>query len=365
MIKGQALCPRHKPAGHACTVTAWTADIPADLHRITYVQFGFQERPKAAGTFNDPLAWPGQVEVEETPAALGEMRAWFSLPNGPKHLDCGVFVDDRGARNWIFFAYWLDDDRYAAWPGHTLFDQAASDYAWLGGNGLWREVAQIRPDYMETIQQANREHASMRFFTPKVTEVHEYWGAARDRIPASATDSMVSEAGTALPSPAPRSTDRLRVTMELPGNMCHVRSAQDLMLADRDHLATYVDEVEPSLREGLDYIRSNPVELGALATRYIREVTPSGEPLAKTCGQLFFLSMKHLEKWAASHHTHIRILKQFNTMAVKFGDEMGLALWHEVAVLPKGHLIAEYAGCHGATGFLPYFPERQTATAIS
>lgn len=143
MIKGQALCPRHKPAGHACTVTAWTADIPADLHRITYVQFGFQERPKAAGTFNDPLAWPGQVEVEETPAALGEMRAWFSLPNGPKHLDCGVFVDDRGARNWIFFAYWLDDDRYAAWPGHTLFDQAASDL-----RVAWRQwpVARGRAD---------------------------------------------------------------------------------------------------------------------------------------------------------------------------------------------------------------------------
>lgn len=363
MLEGKPLPDLNKPKNHKCTVNAWTSVFPETQKTMIYVQFGVQER-RPAGQFSDPTVWPTPTLEEARSPKLAEMRGWFALPNGPRHLDCGVFIDEAGARNWIFFAYWLDEAAYAAWNKHEKIARTWTAPRVGENEGIWREQAVILTDQMETIQQAYREHASMRFFSPVLTETHEYWGAARDRIPASATNTFESEIGNAFPEPRLQNTLGRYVKVELPGNICHVRSAQDLMMANREHLATYTNVVEPSLREGLSYIGANPVDLGAFVTRYIRETTLSGEPLQKTCGQLYFLSLAHMEKWAASHHTHLKILYQFNHMAVKYGSDMGLALWHEVAILPKGHLQAEYINCHGGTGFLPYFAERQTVQPI-
>lgn len=365
MLERTPLPDLNKPTGHKCTVAAWTAVFPEAQKTLLYIQFGVQERP-APGTaaFIDPTVWPASTLEASRSRRLAEMRAWFTLPNGPRHLDCGVFVDEAGARNWIFFAYWLDTAAFEAWCDHEQVALAWTHPESGEHEGYWRERAVIPTDQMETIQQAFREHASMRFFNPVLTETHEYWGAARDRIPASAWSTLESNFGDGFPEPRVRDTLRQHVTVELPGNICHVRSAQDLMLADRGHLATYTEDVEPSLREGLDHIGANPDDVGAFVTRYVRETTLSGEPLQKTCGQLYFLSLAHMEKWAASHHTHLKILNQFNGMATKYGSDMGLALWHEVAILPKGHLKAEYINCHGRTGFLPYFLDVQTSTHV-
>jgi hypothetical protein len=358
MIRGKELPTNNMPEGHKCTVKAYTASIPDVQEVLIYGQFGVQERPLDGQQFSDPTVWPIKTVEPSISKTLANMRQWFSLPNGPKHLDCGVFIDNQGARNWVFLAYWLEPAKYQAWCQNPEVNSA-----WLDNSvenlednvGYWKEVSVILTNQMETIQQAHREHASMRFFAPEETEVHQYWGAARDRIPASATDKFDSPLGTTLPERKHVDTLGKNIKVKLPKNICHVRSAQDLMLANESHMATYINQVEPSLKDGITFIRDNPDEVGAFSSRYIREVTVNGELLNKTCGQLFFLSLAHMEKWAASHPTHVRIFAMFNKMAEQLGEDMGLALWHEVAILPEGHLHVQYVNCHNSTGFLPYF----------
>jgi hypothetical protein len=358
MIRGKELPTNNMPEGHKCTVKAYTASIPGAQEVLIYAQFAVQERPYEGQIFSDPTIWPIQSLEPSTSKTLTNMRQWFSLPNGPKHLDCGVFIDNEGARNWIFCAYWLEPEKYQTWCQHPEISDSwkqDSTNAVEPNIGFWKEVSIILTNQMETIQQAHREHASMRFFAPEETEVHQYWGAARDRIPASAEDKFESPLGTELPEKRIVETLGKNIKLKLPKNICHVRSAQDLMLANESHLAIYINQVEPSLKDGLTFIQNNPNDVGAFSTRYIREVTVTGEPLNKTCGQLYFLSLAHMEKWAASHPTHVRIFAMFNKMAEQLGEDMGLALWHEVAILPEGHLDVQYVNCHSSTGFLPYF----------
>lgn len=366
MLEGEALNPSSKcPFNHVPACTAWTAVFPKTMTHMIYVQFGFQEIGAASGQPN-PVSWPTPVVSGGNHERLQEMRTWFQLPDSPLHLDCGVFDDAQGNRNWMFYGYWDNYETYQKWAAHPQISRWWSSPVADSSFGYWKELAIIPTDHIETIQQADRKHASGHFLQREVTDVHDYWGAARDRIPASVSHSFESPVGKTLVEPVFGKTRGQHIKMNLPGNICHVRSAQDLILIGSRQRETYVNKVEPSLRKGLEYISANPVETGCITCRYVREVTLNGQPLEKTCGTLFFLSLEHLEYWAESHPTHQAIYVMFNKMIEIHGqEELELALWHETAVLPKGHLQAEYVNCASATGFLPYFTADQVVQSMA
>jgi hypothetical protein len=360
MLEDKALKTSSKcPFNHVPACTAWTAVFPNSMTHMIYVQIGFQEVGAAIGQ-PSPVSWPTPIFSSGNHKRLQEMREWFQLPEAPLHLDCGVFDDAEGNRNWMFYGYWNDYETYQRWALHSQISQWWSSPIFDSSFGYWREIAIIPTDHIETIQQADRDHASGHFLRREVTDVHDYWGAARDRIPASATENFGSPVGKTLPNPLYQESRGKHIRVNLPANICHVRSAQDLMQIGARQRETYVNKVEPSLCQGLDYIRANPIETGCMSCRYIREVTLEGQPLEKTCGTLFFLSLEHLEYWAESHSTHQAIYAMFNKMLEIHGqEELELALWHETDVLPDGHLKAEYVNCATTTGFLPYFSEAQ------
>jgi len=74
--------------------------------------------------------------------------------------------------------------------------------------------------------------------------------------------------------------------------------------------------------------------------------------LPRSFGLAHFVSLQHLEDWAHSHPTHLRIYSEFLSMAKTMGDGLQLRLWHEVAVLPAHDQIFEYLNCHSGTGLL-------------
>lgn len=93
--------------------------------------------------------------------------------------------------------------------------------------------------------------------------------------------------------------------------------------------------------------------------RFAQETDREGMPLKRTFGLGYFLTLGHLEKWAATHPTHLAIFSRFLTMVRKYGVDLKLRLWHEVSVLPGGGQIFEYINCNPETGLLPYFPAQE------
>jgi aldoxime dehydratase len=106
---------------------------------------------------------------------------------------------------------------------------------------------------------------------------HAYWGGARDRIPASQTDAMV-------PLGAPELVrDGALVTVRGHEHLCLIRSGQDWSDTEADERRMYLDDVEPVLRAGMDFLRDDGRRSAAspIATRSSRPRT-AGRPRRAT-----------------------------------------------------------------------------------
>lgn len=110
----------------------------------------------------------------------------------------------------------------------------------------------------------------------ELTDVHEYWGAARDRIPASASSDLASEP-----------------TDPLPGNLCLIRSGQVWEHCGETERALYFTDVEPNLTAGIDFLAEHP-ETGCISSRFLREQTIDGEDLESTSFVGWFRDLKSL-----------------------------------------------------------------------
>jgi hypothetical protein len=105
----------------------------------------------------------------------------------------------------------------------------------------------------------------------------------------------------------------------------------------------------------MTFLRDHPEETGCCDLRFAEELEADGSPTKRTFGFGLFLTLGHLERWAATHPTHLQIFGTFGKMVQRYGSSLKLRLWHEVSVLPSQGQTFEYLNCHPETGLLPYF----------
>ncbi|RLM00341.1 hypothetical protein CFD26_108317 [Aspergillus turcosus] len=191
-----------------------------------------------------------------------------------------------------------------------------------------------------------------------------YWGAARDRIPASATDQFAAkeEPGKtpcAAPETTPqRETRNYHVVGTNPDNLVHIRSGQFWANCAEDEAKAYEETLEPTLRAGLAYLWDNPQKSGAMGLQYLYNrppTAPAGEEICETKESYvagFFRNLADLEHWAKSHPSHLAIYTGAIKHAKKFGDQRKFRTWHEVSVLKHGEAHFEYVNCIGRTGVM-------------
>ncbi|MEV5386250.1 phenylacetaldoxime dehydratase family protein [Streptomyces sp. NPDC052721] len=179
-----------------------------------------------------------------------------------------------------------------------------------------------------------------------------YWGAGRDRIAASATEALESALPVFEPQAAGEAeTLSRRVTVEVPGNVALIRTAQDWS-AGTLYREKYLADVKPVKDRGVDFLATHP-ESGCIAARNIAEESTDGAPLARASTVAWFASLDHLMTWCRSHRTHLEIYARFFQMIGGGEGSLDVAFWHEVSVLPSGSVTTEYVNCHPRTGFLP------------
>jgi phenylacetaldoxime dehydratase/aldoxime dehydratase len=333
--------PRTGPPGHTPRFTAYSSRLPAGTEAFVFAQYACQSR--------------SADQAVEGAAALEDL---FAGPDRPDVLDRGSFVDTTGAHNAVRLAYWLDPRSHERWqrsePVRTAWAKLPAD----GPVGHWREVCVIPAERNETLHTHRREDyatgglSQYKAVDLPETPVHDYWGAARDRIAASATDPLEP----ALRVFEPQATEEegtlgRRVTVEVPGNVALIRTAQDWS-ASTLYREKYLADVKPVKDRGVDFLAAHP-DSGCIAARNLAEESRDGAPLDRACTIAWFASLDHLLTWCRSHRTHLEIYAGFFQMVGGGEGPLDVAFWHEVSVLPSGSVTAEYVNCHPGTGFLP------------
>lgn len=280
----------------------------------------------------------------EPGTGIAGWAAALAGPDGPAHHDRAVTVSD-GPPEVITIGYWDDPAAFDRWF-------ARYREPWLTGRpdeGRFVEVIRPRVERYETIFGARSRPEGGAVLAERFSEPireHGYWGAMRDRIPAGQTEVLDAPGGLT----AERHGGRIRVRPS--GTVCLIRSGQDWSDCDSEERRIYLEQVEPNLRAGMNFLRTDGPATGCLAQRYLRVLDGAGQYTERTYGLGWWRTLAELEAWSASHPTHLAIFGAFTRMVRTQGGRTRLRLYHEVAVATPDEQHFEYTGCPSGTGLL-------------
>ncbi|OUM01163.1 phenylacetaldoxime dehydratase family protein [Variovorax sp. JS1663] len=337
-------CPRTRHRriedDYAPPYPAWSARAPQGVGQVVMGFFGVQSR--------------GREMQGRACAALLEIARGFTRADGPGHHDLAHHVDADGYDNMIAIAYWDDPQRFERWsatPGIDAWWQ--SDERLSDGIGYFREIALPRSERYETLFNTPDRLEGIGVVMGGVSsdiQEHAYWGSMRDRIPLSQTDAM-APAGTRTVL-AGRSAPGQRVRVGGHQNIAMIRSGQEWTDTQGQERKLYLEEMEPVLHEGMDFLRDQGLGIGCYSNRYMQHLDPTGAPLQKSFGLSFWRSLADMERWAESHPTHVAIFGSFMRYVQALNFQLQLRVYHEVSVLKPDEQRYEYINCHPRTGLL-------------
>ncbi|WP_290873942.1 phenylacetaldoxime dehydratase family protein [Aquabacterium sp.] len=328
-------CPRTQarraPEGYQPPFPARSARYQPSVQQLVMAHFGVQAQAASACR----PAWTWLVEA-------------MSVPDRPDHWEAATFVDTAGFTNLLLTAYWRDPVAYQRW-WHTLGCAWTEGDHWGEGVGTYAEVLQPTVQRFETLFSSNRPEGVARLadgLSGDITE-HGYWGSMRDRLPAAQTDALV---GARAPTVEDLGNGLVRV--QPVDNLCLIRSGQDWSDTSAQERQQYLRDVEPVLRQGMDFLSQQGQEVGCLANRYLRVLDARGEPIEKSFGLSWWRDLGALETWAQSHPTHVAIFGAAMAYLGSLGPSAQLKLFHEVTVTEARQQQFSYRHCHPRTGLL-------------
>lgn len=298
----------------------------------------------------EDLPWEAQE------AFFRDARQSFAGPSGPEAFEIMRSKDEAGYTNAVTVGYWTDA------VAHARFCLSAPLIAWLADDrrltepfGAWRETISVPYDRHETIYSENWYHIGISRTADSVIvpiTTNGFFGAARDRIPLSAIDPLDSPHGATMPKASKVAGKGQRLYVNAPFNMVTLRSGQYWAHAETEQLNDYIDNMRPRLMTGMNHLLDNKEDTGTLALRIFTNLEDDGAERRETSVVAHFLSLTHLEEWAASHKTHLDIYRHAIAMNRKYKEERQFVSWHELFVSQTATF--EYVNCHPATGLLPY-----------
>ena len=184
------------------------------------------------------------------------------------------------------------------------------------------------------------------------TEGTGYWGAARDRIPASAYDLFERTDIAAEPEAGDAKIPYRKI--QPPKNMTVIRSGVTWKDCEGEQLQEYQERIRPALDAGMEYLRTHPRETGCFALRQVGCVSSSGEELAEGYSLGAFVSLGHLEAWSKDHPSHLAIYTRAIAARRKYQDKLQMRTYNEIFIVDAHNPRFEYFNCHPRTGLLPY-----------
>ncbi len=329
--------PRTRPSRlrQGCTppYPSFVARFTPSVERVAMAYFGAQYRGEAP---------------HEAISSLDGMSEALASEHGPGHWDRATYTDEAGYTNVLTIAYWDDTKVFDTWFKTCGGAWTGDDHA-DAGVGYFTEVLRPRVQHFETLFSANSRPEGIAVVAEGMSDMvleHAYWGGARDRIPRSQTDEMA-------PVGAPRVViDDARRRVVPHENLCLIRSGQDWSDTGAEERRMYLQDVEPVLRKGMDFLRDDGLSIGCFVNRYMRVIEDDGGLTDKSLGVSLWKSLAALESWAESHPTHVAIFAAAMRHLSALGPAAQLKLYHEVTVATADEQFFEYLNCHDSTGML-------------
>lgn len=291
------------------------------------------------------------IQLRDASSAAGvtartELADRIATPDGPVHYDTAVVVDSAGYTNEITVLYWLDHEAYARWesafPSWTDLERAHEEV------GYFVEIAMPGAMDFETITGSRRQMEGIAVAADGVsTDIleHAYWGSMRDRLPSSQTSGLEPTGELSFEKQG------ALVRVHPHSGIALIRSGQDWIDTTDEPRERWLEQIQPVLREGMDFLTTEGLQIGCYSNRLMRLVQ-DGALIDKTYGHSWWHSLAELEHWSKSHKTHLKIFGAFGQFIREFQGSRGLRLYHEVSVLNADQLRFEYLGCHERTGLL-------------
>ncbi|MCF9047413.1 phenylacetaldoxime dehydratase family protein [Acinetobacter nectaris] len=265
-------------------------------------------------------------------------------------------MDKQKYHHLVITAYWSDAKEFQQWwfsSGFNIWWE--SEERELDLYGYFLEVYHPTTSEFETIfSNPNTPEGIAHLASTMSDEIqeHAYYGSMRDCIPKAQKSDLIGENDYLNHT----SIYEKRIKIIGKKNLCIIRSGQDWEETAGKERKLYLDEVEPILRQGMSFLESYGLEEGCLNCRYMSVLDKkTGEPLNKTFGLAYFIDLKHLEDWAKSHPTHVKIFGSFMKYVQEMQFKINLKLFHEVMSLPQKSQYFEYIQCYAKTGLLNTF----------
>ena len=270
------------------------------------------------------------------------------------HFEHAWHTDGQDVHNDILLVYWEHPQSFANWRAGSsvdaFFARERSDEV-----GVWIEAMSAPAGHFETSYSTGTVNwGTSRHNSTREDPTHAYYGAMRDRIEAAEDGGLTGAVGR-LNRERRELTRGRHLRVELPENLCFIRTVQGWSDCSEEEKAYFMERTFPVYQRGVEYLCTHPLETNCISARLVTDVKwgpdqPQTETLA------WFLSLTDLEAWTWNHPTHAAIFNTFMKHAEKFDFNVNILLGHEVLVLPGNGVHAEYNNCHGATGFLRFFP---------
>lgn len=347
--------PLKQPEGWQPPVPRYTLRFPDDVRELAVANVGIQSRD------DRPVNRMVVDRIEKWSTSAG------SPPLIVEKLSV-VFGRDQ-PDSLVFVCYWTSKKSAEIALQDLNLGQVFQDLSTEARQhtGLWFELFTPDISHFETHYSGTDYQPGLAQLAGSKQNPHNltgYWGAARDRIRASAyerlDDTDKESKDSVSISHTPPNFNKATLSKHIRGSntrtLAHIRSGQFWENCSDEETQAYEEKLEVHLHNGLRDILEHPIDKGDFGLRFLRNVPtiPQSYPRKETCASSFFRSLHDLEDWAKNCPSHHKIYGGSISHKKRFGDKAMMRTWHEVSILRPGEVKWEYVNCASDTGILPF-----------
>lgn len=299
------------------------------------------------------------ADEQQRAAFLDAMLDLAANGDGAARLERGETIDPAGVPTSVILAYWTEPDAADRWWHSTAVQSYWRDLPATGEVGYFSERMRFPAERYNYAAGTEDRHGSAAVLPLCPCSTFGYWGAYRDRIPASAGDPFESPLA-GVPRNGATETRGRRLRVRVPDNLCYIREGQGWGNCGPEERTIWNEKMNPVIDDWVHQLGHDPESTGCLTIRDCREHdAATGAVIERRTQLAFLLSLGHIERAARTDPSHLAVHGTFVGMYTKPRFTPRMHVWVEVGILKSGDLDTEYVNCHPGTGLLPYFESEQ------